>query len=145
MGKASVNVTVSPGATSYNVTFAPSTLGPTTFSGSCFFAASRAATSSTRDGAAATDCFALRVDFPEKSASAADWPDDATPEEIALRVDGSTDAEVCGLCVVVALVPPFLNTTRLPTATTSTAATARHPARLYHLTECARGTTPRGT
>src|SRR6267378_6493863 len=36
MFNASVNVTVSPGATSYNVTFAPSTLGvPTTFSGGC--------------------------------------------------------------------------------------------------------------
>src|SRR6267378_1301454 len=51
MFSASVNVTVSPGATSYNVTFAPSTLGvPTTFSGAGSLAtASIIVTPATRD------------------------------------------------------------------------------------------------
>jgi hypothetical protein len=39
----------------------------------------------------------------------------------------------------------FLTTTKLPTATTSTAAAARHAARLYHLTAGTTGTTPLGT
>jgi hypothetical protein len=43
------------------------------------------------------------------------------------------------------LLPPFLTTTKLPTATTSTAAAARHAARLYHLTGLTAGTTPRAT
>jgi hypothetical protein len=44
-----------------------------------------------------------------------------------------------------ALLRPSLTTTKLPSATTSTAAAARHAARLYHLTGSAAGTTPLGT